>query len=560
MTFTNKNCFLLYFFIFILTLSQAQNREKLWQEPLDIPLLLSGNFAELRGTHFHAGLDLKTNGREGLEVKSIGSGFVSRIRVSTSGYGKVLYLNHPNGTVSVYAHLKKFAPKIEAYVKARQYEKQSYTLQLLPKAEELKVELGELIGYSGNTGGSSGPHLHFEMRDGRDQSPINPLSFPIKIEDHQRPQIQAFYVYENHTPSKLPKSYALTQKNDSLFTTNLIKTAGLIHVGLGIFDRQDSSYNKNGVYRIQVWVNGIEIYNYQMDRFLFTDSKFIPLIVDYYSLRENRNKIHQLYWHPKTKLSFLKDRSKNGRFEVEPGKSYQLLIKTSDYSNNATWVETYIEGVEANKSEPETPKGKSIHPEQDYLFEFGEKSVYFQKNTFFDTVHLDIESSGDSLMVDRDRFPLVAPLVLQFPYPSMDSLERAQSAIALLRNNRRPSLLNTARKSSHLTAKSSILGTFAVLRDSLAPTILPINFRDGQNLKNFRYLKIRLKDDFSGVKNYSAYINDEWVLFEHEPKTNTLTFDFNDLEDKPRRLDLKVVANDRVGNSTTYRAVLFQNP
>jgi len=154
----------------------------------------------------------------------------------------------------------------------------------------------------------------------------------------------------------------------------------------------------------------------------------------------------------------------------------------------------------------------------------------------------------------------VAPLVLQFPYPSMDSLERAQSAIALLRNNRRPSLLNTARKSSHLTAKSSVLGTFAVLRDSLAPTILPINFRDGQNLKNFRYLKIRLKDDFSGLKNYSAYINDEWVLFEHEPKTNTLTFDINDLEDKPRRLDLKVVANDRVGNSNTYRAVLFQNP
>src|SRR5210317_371109 len=169
--------------------------ESEWVPPLDIPIQLSGTFGEFRSNHFHAGLDIRTQGRQGLQVKSFKNGWINRIRISTSGYGKALYVQHYDGTTSVYAHLKKFAPKIEAYVKARQYEKQSYTLQLLPKAEELKVELGELIGYSGNTGGSSGPHLHFEMRDGRDQSPINPLSFPIKIEDHQRPQIQAFYVY-----------------------------------------------------------------------------------------------------------------------------------------------------------------------------------------------------------------------------------------------------------------------------------------------------------------------------------------------------------------------------
>ena len=146
-----------------------------WVPPLDIPIQLSGTFGEFRSNHFHAGLDIRTQGRQGLKVKSVQNGWINRIRVSTSGYGKAIYIQHYDGTTSVYAHLKKFAPKIEAYVTERQYQKESYTIHLFPKSEVLKVDAGELVGFSGNTGGSYGPHLHFELWN--DGTPIDPIAF-----------------------------------------------------------------------------------------------------------------------------------------------------------------------------------------------------------------------------------------------------------------------------------------------------------------------------------------------------------------------------------------------
>ena len=187
--------------------------------PLDIPFSLSGTFGEPRNTHFHLGIDIKTQGKEGWEVKSISSGHISRIRVSLGGYGKALYIDHPDKTSSVYAHLKKFGPKIEAYIKSLQYKKESYTIQKFPKKGELNIAAGEVIGYSGNTGSSSGPHLHFEIRDTESQKPLNPLLFNLPINDSQRPQIQELFLF-------------YPQKNNTLMHSEFVslKKIGRAHV------------------------------------------------------------------------------------------------------------------------------------------------------------------------------------------------------------------------------------------------------------------------------------------------------------------------------------------
>ncbi|NND10141.1 MAG: M23 family metallopeptidase, partial [Flavobacteriaceae bacterium] len=150
-------------------IAQSKYPQDYFRKPLDIPLVLSGTFAELRSNHFHSGLDIKTKQREGLKVYASAPGYVSRIKISHWGYGKALYITHPNGYTSVYAHLQKFSEKIEEYVKEKQYEKESFTLELFPSAEELQIESDEIVAFSGNTGGSGGPHLHFEIRDNKER-------------------------------------------------------------------------------------------------------------------------------------------------------------------------------------------------------------------------------------------------------------------------------------------------------------------------------------------------------------------------------------------------------
>ena len=173
-----KNKFLILLTLFLISLdSYSQTNSFKNSSPLNIPLILSGTFGELRANHFHAGIDIKTNGKEGYQVKSLDDGYVDRIRVGTNGYGKALYINHPNGLTTVYAHLMKFSPKIQSFVKSFQYKKETYEIQLFPKDDEIKVKAGEIIGLSGNTGGSSGPHLHFEIRNTKNQKTINPLYY-----------------------------------------------------------------------------------------------------------------------------------------------------------------------------------------------------------------------------------------------------------------------------------------------------------------------------------------------------------------------------------------------
>ena len=160
--------------------SQNNYPQNYFANPLEVPLVLSGSFAELRSNHFHSGLDIKTQQREGLKVLASADGFVSRIKIAHFGYGKALYITHPNGYTTVYGHLQKFSPEIEAYIKKQQYEKESFEVELFPSAETLIVTKGNLVAYSGNTGGSGGPHLHFEIRD-KEERPMNPMLFGIDL-------------------------------------------------------------------------------------------------------------------------------------------------------------------------------------------------------------------------------------------------------------------------------------------------------------------------------------------------------------------------------------------
>ena len=188
------------FFLLLLSTSlfaQTDYPKDYFRSPLDIPLKLSGNFGELRPNHFHAGFDMKTLQREGLNVYAVADGYVSRIKISTFGNGKTIYIDHPNGFTSVYGHLQKATDSIESFMKKTHYKEQSFEIEMYFKPNQMPVKKGQIIALSGNSGASEGPHLHFEFRDTKTEKIINPMffGFDALLKDSKKPIVSNLYVY-----------------------------------------------------------------------------------------------------------------------------------------------------------------------------------------------------------------------------------------------------------------------------------------------------------------------------------------------------------------------------
>ena len=547
-----------YLSFFISSLLIFGQYEKDLIAPLEIPFSLSGTFGEPRATHFHLGLDIRTQGKEGWEVKSISSGKVSRIRISLGGYGIAIYIDHPDQTTSVYAHLQKFAPKIESYIKKFQYANESYTIQKFPKKDELLIEKGELIGFSGNTGGSSGPHLHFEIRERKSQKPINPLLYDLPVHDEQRPQLQKLFIFFPNKSHILPhiEAVSLNKTNDSIYETAKIETSGKIGLGIQMFDRQDSSYSRNGIYSTKVIVNGKIISHYEFDQLIIDESKKLYNVIDYKNYVQKRLKIFKLFYAEDIKLNFMNSLVEQGIFEIEFGKSYHILIEVQDFSGNKSIIETYIEGTK-NSLKQVKLRGKLIKADEDYLYSSKNKEVYFPTNTFFDTVKIEIIENGDDIEIGPNFFPIANPYEIKFSLNEKDSLKRIQTFVA---KKLKKSLiyLPTELNKNILIAKVNELGTYTFVRDSLAPTVVPNNFKPEQWLSKFKFLSLKINDDFSGIKKYRGSINGEWVLFEYEPKKKMLTYNFSDKYFENVKHKLKLEVEDNVGNKKIYQTTFFR--
>ena len=526
--------------------------------PLDLPFSLSGTFGEPRSTHFHAGIDIKTQGKEGWEVKSIAPGNISRIRISLGGYGKALYLDHPDQTSSVYAHLKKFAPKIEAYIKSIQYEKQSYTLHEFPKKGEFAISAGEVIGYSGNTGSSSGPHLHFEIRDTDSQKPLNPLLFNLPIKDSQRPQIQELFLFYPQKNNTLMHSefVSLKKVNDSTYHTHLIKSYGKIGLGLKMFDRQDLSYSRNGIYKARVEINGKTIVRYEFDQLDYSDSKKLLVNLDYPTFIKKRSKILKLFFQNHKPLTFMKYLNNEGLFNIELGKSYLVKVIIEDFSGNSSYIEIYIDGTK-KKIPNKKLEGKLIEPRLDYTLTLNDKELYFPKKTFFENAIIQIEEAKNSISIGPNLFPFDNPYEIQFKINEEDSIKLRQTFIAK-KTEKKISFLPTNLDKGYWKTKVKDMGNFTLARDSVAPKISPSNFRPNQWLSKLKYIKVNISDDFSGIKSYRGTINGKWVLFEYEPKRKLLTYDFSDKVFEQAKHELELEVEDNVGNKSIYKTIFFR--
>ncbi|SDS27282.1 Peptidase family M23 [Formosa sp. Hel1_31_208] len=545
--------------------SQSPYPQDYFRHPLDVTLVLSGTFAELRSNHFHSGLDIKTQQRTGLNVYSVAQGYVSRIKISHYGYGKALYITHPNGYVSVYAHLSKFSPRIEKYIKACQYDKESYEVEVFPSPEELVITTDEIVAFSGNTGSSGGPHLHFEIRDNQER-PINPMLFGIDIKDTKPPFLSAVYAYPKNRSShidnnKKRKELRLIPQKDGDYTTEPINALGEIGFGIVSYDQQDLATNKNGVSNIQAFYNGNKNFEMDFKRFSFDESKHINRYIDFEIYKEKKSRIQKLFVQTGNTLSMLKDVDFNGYLRIEDSTNNIYKVRIRDFKGNETWLTIPIKGKTAKEilEAPDLKPVTYIYADQDNALEKDNISVYFPKQTFYEDFHMDFSVTNDTLKLHKDIVPLKKSYTIKFDISNYSEVDKDKLFIAKLYGYyQKPSYISTKRIGNSLSARTKVLGTFTLASDIEAPTITPVNFQDGKWLSKLNYLKVKIEDVLSGISNYRATINGKWILMEYDYKKDTLTYNFEDNVSVETENNLKIIVTDNVGNNTTFEATFFR--
>ncbi len=551
--------------IFTLT-SFAQNDlpQDYFHDPLDVELVLSGTFGELRSNHFHSGLDIKTQQREGLPIYASAAGFVSRINISHYGYGKALYIQHPNGYTTVYGHLQKLSPEIEAYIKERQYQQESYEIEVFPSAEELPVAQGELIAYSGNTGGSGGPHLHFEIRDGA-QRPMNPMMFGIELKDSRAPIVNSVFVYpvgeDAHVNNATGRQKLnLIPQSDGSYTTQKINACGAIGFGVSTVDQLDMAPNRNGVFRIESTVNGDKVFQANFEKFSFSETRHLNQLIDYEYYSRNRSRVQKLFVEPSNPLSIYSNVVNEGYINVQDSLSYNYTIRISDFAGNERIVRIPIEGKMPQNMPQKVEKTTDYFVKSDEAtaFESNGIDVNIPKSSLYQDIYLDVTFEDEKIQLHQDDTPIHSNITIGFDVSKYKPEDREKMFIARLSSYGNPIYSTTYKEGDRFTTKTRTFGTYTLSRDTNAPRVVPINFSNGKWISGNKDLKVKISDDLSGIKEFRATVNGKFILMEYEYKQNLLTHNFSDGVVTETENKLEIIVTDNVGNTTTFESTFFR--
>ncbi len=556
-----KILFIIFSIIPWLIHSQTKYPTSDFSNPLEIPLILNGNFGESRSNHFHSGIDIKTQLKEGLKVFSVAKGNISRIKIDHGGFGKAIYVNHPNGYTTVYAHLKKFNSSIEEFVKRIQYKKQSYEIDFYLNSSDLKVFDNEIIGFSGNTGSSSGPHLHFETRKTINQKALNPLLFGIEIKDTKRPVVNSLYMYKKLKSGLTSQPYEvlLNKINDSTFTTKKIKVNGLVSFGLSGFDSQDLAKNKNGIYEISTFLNDTLINSIKFDSFFFEESIKINSLIDYSFYIKNKKRILKLFLEEENDLSIYSTKN-NGFIDVKQRAELLFKIVASDIKGNSISINVPLDFENIAKTtltnSQEISYSKKIDNSLENNFKFKNSHVNIPRNTFLKNRKIKIEHPNDTLKIINPYVPLYKNINIKFK----NTNNTKGNYLAVKGHDNKESFASSKLNPlNYFELKTKKLGLYFIKNDSVFPTIRPLNFKNEDWISNKKYLKFKIVDKESGIKKYKGKINGKWMLFEYEYKKNLISYEFDSYYLSKSKNEVEIEVEDIVGNTLIKTFTFYRN-
>jgi hypothetical protein len=563
--------FLFLFFCSVNVIAQAPANHKYpqnyFRSPVDIPLFLAGNYGELRSNHFHAGIDVKTQGVEGKRIYAIADGFVSKIKIMERGYGKMIYVQHPNGYTSVYAHLREYFLPIEKRVQTEQYQKQTYTVEMYLLPHEFPVKKGDVLAFSGNSGGSVAPHLHFEIRETATDIPINPLLFNFKIADNVSPSIKGIRIFpldENSTVNdSFEATYLKAIKKGSTYTlAETPKVHGKIGLGIEAVDLLSGVHNECGVYEMILNNDGQKVFEFKLEKIPSTESKYLNAHTDFEYRRKTGRWIHRSYVLPNNKLDIYGVTKNDGVLTFLDDTLHNIQYVLKDVYANSSKMEFKLKSTSvAPKTSKKLPpnfikvfdhNSDNGHLTDDFKLYIPAKCLY-QSFNFEYKLNPGINKFSNVHVVHNQSIPLHKEVTLSIK--CLVEPANPTKLVAVNAENNSKSYIPGNYINSWFNFNSRNLGNYYLEEDLAAPVIKPLNFVNAKNISKQQNIALQITDDKSGINTYHAYLNEQWILMEYDYKKNSITHKF-DGKFKPGVNKLKVVIADKVGNEAVYECEL----
>jgi len=552
--------------------------------PLDMPITLSGNFGEIRNNHFHSGIDIRTGGKEGLPVLASAGGYISRIKVSPFGYGNALYLTHENGYVSVYGHLSCFDSAIEAWVKEKQYEKQAFELDLFPLKNQFVFAQCDTLGLSGNSGGSEGPHLHFEIREEKSEMPVNPLLFGLPVDDTLAPVVASILVYPARegatvngslSPVRLPVRPApksLLQQGIHGITDTVV-SADMLKFSVETWDCELNSDSKNGVFSLILLADGTQIFGSLMEKFAFENTKYVNAHIDFHERKVHKRNYIRTHFLPNNKAGIYlpsfrgyagapepgEIRIMEFRVQDAPGHSFvvQLPWKGSEMPSKLELPETRVEDDTLAAAFTGEGPPKEWEWNHDHWYESGDFHLHVPAGALYDNILFRFSRSkgpagahSPVFHIFREDVPLHKPVVVEILAKKIGSAYHNKVVLARLDNKSRvQNAIAATYQKDWFQAKISQFGKYTLMIDSVPPVIVQMNLIKGKPSLRDSCLVFKISDKLSGIDKYRGSIDGKWVLMKYDAKSGLLRYEFDEhLPRTGKKHQLVLLVSDHSGN------------
>lgn len=550
---------LIYILVCFYPSSIIISQENTLRNPFDFPILLSGNFGELRANHFHSGIDFKTQGVEGKPVRAVQDGYISRIGVSPWGYGNVLYMDHPDGTTTVYAHLQKFVAPIADYVKEQQYINESFTVSLHPDSALFTFKQGDIIGFGGNSGSSGGPHLHFEVRDTQTEEVLDPLIYyKDRIKDTRPPRITGLKVYPIEgrgivNGSTRPRTLKLTtpKSTKQLTVSDKIEAWGEIAFGIKAFDAMDGTSNIYGVKEVILMKDSDVVFRSHIERYSFSETRYLNSFTDYAEWRKNGSFFMKSFIEPGNRLRFIESKDR-GIITIDEERTYLLSYLLSDLYGNTTVLAFKVQGKK--QTLPETQKETVFNWSGDNRFGAKGVRLFIPRGNLYADLTLNYSSKEDSTALaavhrlHTEAVPLhqSAHLSIRLQHDTLSN--KQQYGIVRLHKGRRH-WVGGNYKAGWIHGNIRELATYSLAADTEPPVITPIAPETWVQKKR---ITIRIADHLSGVDTYRGEIDGKYALFEFDGKKGILIYRFDSERLTKGTHELTFTVTDACGNQSVY--------